>query len=72
MGRSDSDLRNTLGGRRYQSGHCSLPRGILLFQGRETYEVWNYEGRKTVLVFDEHELVAWSTSETVQELAAQR
>jgi hypothetical protein len=56
-----------------------IKAGIAPFQGaffsskdEKTYEVWNYEGRKTVLVFDEHELVAWSTSETVQELAAQR
>jgi hypothetical protein len=41
-------------------------------KGKEIYEVWNYDNRNTVLVFDDHELVAWSTPKTVQELAAPR
>ena len=45
-------------------------RGAFFSKDKETYEVWNYESRKTVLVFHDHELVAWSTPETVQELAA--
>jgi hypothetical protein len=48
------------------------PFNGFLIKGKETYEVWNYDSRKTVLVFDDRELVAWSTPQTVQELATPR
>jgi hypothetical protein len=48
------------------------PFGGFLSKAKEIYEVWNYDNRNTVLVFDDHELVAWSTPKTVQELAAPR
>ena len=40
------------------------------FKRREMYEKWDYEARHTELIFYSHNLVAWRTSETVQQLAA--
>lgn len=57
----------------HSTGNEEIKAGFgFFFQGREqeTYEICNYESRRTVLVFDDHALVAWSTPETVQELAA--
>ena len=45
------------------------PSGGGFFKGRRTLEVWVYEGRRTELVFDDDDLVAWKTEATVQELA---
>jgi len=44
--------------------------GGFFFKGREMYEMWEYEGRQTRLVFYDKKLVAWKTSMTVQKLAA--
>jgi hypothetical protein len=44
--------------------------GSFSSKDEKTYEIWNYDARKTTLVFEDHELTGWSTLETVQELAA--
>ena len=44
--------------------------GSFSSKDEKTYEIWNYDARKTTLVFEDHELSGWSTLETVQELAA--
>jgi hypothetical protein len=45
--------------------------GSFSSKDEKTYEIWNYDARKTTLVFEDHELTGWSTLETVRELAAQ-
>lgn len=44
--------------------------GSFFFKRREMYEKWDYEPKRTELIFYDHNLVAWKTSETVQQLGA--
>jgi|SRR5258708_18297259 len=45
--------------------------GGSFFRGKETFEVWVYEKRKTELVFNRRKTLAgWQTDATVRELAS--
>jgi hypothetical protein len=43
--------------------------GGFFFKGTQMYEMWRYEDKQTNLIFFNQKLVAWQTSETVQQLA---
>jgi hypothetical protein len=43
--------------------------GSFFFKRREMYEKWDYSPRNVELIFYNQRLVAWKTSETVQQLA---
>lgn len=46
--------------------------GSFFFKRREMYEKWVYDKKNVDLIFLDQKLVAWKTSETVQELAGQQ
>ena len=63
------DRTSVTSGEEITAAGLNAYRGFF-FKGKLTYEVWNYESRKTSLVFGKKRLVAWQTEETVQDLAA--
>jgi hypothetical protein len=39
-----------------------------VFKGKEIYDVWEYDARGVILVFDHDRLATWKTDKTVEQL----
>lgn len=46
--------------------------GGFFSKGKDTYEVWEYADKHTLLCFSDRELISWKTAETVHELSTPR